>query len=106
MKVRGFTMLLPVLIVLMLAPSAYCDTTILGNAAPFAVLGASTVTNTDTTTINGNVGLSPGTSITGDTLCPAANCFQLTGVIDKTNAAALDAQNATTTAYNTLAGMP
>src|ERR1700726_557105 len=106
MKFPGFTMWLPVLIVLMLAPSAYCDTTFLGNAAPFAVLGASTVTNTDKTIIGGNVGLSPGTSITGGTPCPAADCFQLTGGIHKTNAAALNAQNATTTAYNTLKGLP
>jgi hypothetical protein len=70
----------------------------LGTADPFGVLAASTVTNTGPSTIGGNLGLYPGTSITG---FPPGNVL---GTIHDTDAVANGAQGDTTTAYNQAAG--
>ena len=72
----------------------------LGTAANYAVLAGSTVTNTGATTIAGNLGLSPGTSVTG---FPPG---QVKGSIDAANSAALQAQNDLTAAYNAAAASP
>jgi len=71
----------------------------LGSATSFGVLGASTVTNTGTSVINGNVGLSPKTSITG--FPPGI----VNGTVHKTDATAKGAQADTTTAFNVAASL-
>ncbi len=72
----------------------------LGTADSYEVLASSTVTNTGVTTINnGDVGLSPGTSITGFPPGVINN-----GVIHDTDAQAQQAQADLTTAYNDAAG--
>ena len=70
----------------------------LGNAESFAVLGASTVTNTGPSVITGNLGVSPGTAVTG---FPPGTVVG--GSIYAADALAAQAQAANTTAYNDLA---
>jgi hypothetical protein len=72
----------------------------LGTAQAYGVLGASTVTNTGPTTITGSVGVSPGNAITGFPPGLAS------APIHAGDAAALQAQNDTTLAYNFLASQP
>jgi hypothetical protein len=71
---------------------------VLGAAASYAVLGGSTVTSIGNTTVNGNIGLAPGSSVTG---FPPGT---VNGAIDISNPAADAAQAALTVAYNDAKG--
>jgi Ice-binding-like/WxL domain surface cell wall-binding len=69
----------------------------LGTAASYAVLAGSTITNTGPTTISGDLGLSPGTSVTG---FPPG---QVNGTVHVADSAAVQAQADLTTAYDNAA---
>ena len=71
----------------------------LGTTQSFGVLGGSTVTNTGNSIIRGDLGLSPGTSVTGF----PPGIVVPPGTTHVTDAVALGAQNDAATAYNNLA---
>ncbi len=73
----------------------------LGSAQTFAVLGASTVTNTGPTVITGDLGVSPGTAVTG---FPPGKVSG--GTIHAGDATATAAQAAAHRAYANLVAQP
>ena len=73
----------------------------LGAAQSFAVLGASTVTNTGSTIITGNLAVSPGTAVTG---FPPGKVTG--GTVHVGDATATAAQAAVHTAYGDLVAQP
>jgi hypothetical protein len=73
----------------------------LATAGPFVVLGATTVTNTGPSVLNGDLGLSPGTELEGFELPAVVN-----GVEHVTDEVAAKAQLDLTAAYNVAAGLP
>lgn len=78
--------------------SAATTTVNLGTADAFAILAGSTITNTGSSVITGDLGLSPGTSVTG---FPPGTVSGTQHVADTT---AVAAKTALVTAYNDAAG--
>jgi hypothetical protein len=71
----------------------------LGTAGSFAVLAGTTVTNTGPSLISGDLGVSPGTAVTGFPPGIVTN-----GTIHTADGVAAGAQSDLTTAYNDAAG--
>jgi len=86
------------LAILLCGVAAVWAQTSLGTAQSFAVLGGSTVTNTGASVITGNVGVSPGSSVTG--FFPPG--VIVGGVIHAADATAAQAQADLTTQWNAL----
>jgi hypothetical protein len=91
-----------IVVVLSGASPAFAQTApSLGSAQSFAVLGASTVTNTGPSLVTGDLGLSPGSAVVG---FPPG--LVVSGTIHAADALALSAQNSVTTAANSLMSQP
>jgi hypothetical protein len=73
----------------------------LATVAPFVVLGGQAVTNTGPSVLNGDLGVSPGTSLVGFGLPAVVN-----GATHASDAVALQAQSDLTTAYDVAAAQP
>ncbi|MFN2464677.1 MAG: ice-binding family protein [Candidatus Dormibacteria bacterium] len=73
----------------------------LGVATSFAVLAGSAVTNTGASVISGDLGVSPGSAVTGFPPGTVVN-----GTMHVTDATATQAQSDLATAYNNAAGQP
>ncbi|WP_152428380.1 ice-binding family protein [Methyloferula stellata] len=84
------------------APSARAQAPSLGTAGSFGVLAGSTVTNTGSSVINGNVGVWPGTTVIGF----PPGIVTAPSTISAGNAVAQQAQLDNMTAYNQLAATP
>lgn len=92
---------------------------ILGTAENFAVLGSSTVTNTGSSVVTGDLGLSPGPSVVGFAIPPANTVVEgsgstglidgpglVSGTIHIADGVALQAQTDATAAWTGLKNMP
>ncbi len=97
---RAGTLVLGAVFALIFASAAMAApaTVGLGSAASFSVLGGSTITNTGPTTMFGDLGLSPGSSVTG--------APHVLGAMHVDDAVAIGAKNDLTTAYNDAASRP
>src|SRR4051794_9492862 len=78
------------------AATAIQPPVVLGSASTYGVLASSTVTSTGNTTVNGDLGVSPGNALAGS--------MRITGMIHAGDPAAAQAQLDLTTAYNDTAG--
>jgi type VI secretion system secreted protein VgrG len=86
-----------VALVLMLFTGVSAKSQVLGTASDFGVLGASAVTNTGPTVVTGDLGIYPGTSITG---FPPGSVL---GTIHNSDAVAMQAQKDALAGYGFLA---
>lgn len=99
---RGAAIAIAALLAFAIIPvAAQASAVNLATVQPFVVLGATTVTNTGPSVLNGDLGVSTGTSLTGFGLPAVVN-----GATHNNDAVAAQAQSDLTTAYNVAAGQP
>jgi type VI secretion system secreted protein VgrG len=89
---------LPLMLALVCGSASAGVMPFLGAAQQFAVLGAQSVTNTNATTLHGDLGVAPGSAITG----AGSITFAAGGVMHQSDAVAAQAQLDANAAYNRL----
>lgn len=99
-RTRSHLFLIATAILLLASSPLSAQAPSLGTAADFAVLGGSAVTNTGNTVVQGELGVSPDTAVTG--FPPGVVTG---GTIHVNDAVAQQAQSDLTVAYNGLAGL-
>jgi len=99
---RGGLAALLVMLVASTTPSRAQAPPPLGTLIDFSVLAGSTITNTGTSVLMGNIGVSPGAAVTGF----PPGIVLAPGAIHAADAAALQAQSDLTAAYLSLLGRP
>ncbi|NLW92156.1 MAG: DUF3494 domain-containing protein [Syntrophomonadaceae bacterium] len=103
-KMRFMSLMVTLILTVMMAfptmITAAQPTVDLGSTENFAVLAGSAITNTGTSTINGDIGLSPAPT----TAYTPGTSLILNGALHLTDAVAAQAQSDLTTAYNDAAG--
>jgi outer membrane autotransporter protein len=77
----------------------------LGDARNFGIISSQGVTSTGFSVVNGNVGLSPLTTITGFNFSTPSGPGLVNGTVYYNDATAINARNHAMTAYNSLAGL-
>lgn len=98
-KSRGLLLVVSLLLAPLLVFRASANSVNLGTAGNYSALAGSTVTNTGSSVLSGDLGLSPGTSVIG---FPPGS---VKGTINIANGPAGQAQSDLTTAYNTAMGL-
>jgi hypothetical protein len=99
---RGSAGVILVLALALAAPAAAQAAPVnLATVNPFVALAGTTVTNTGSSVLNGDLGVAPGTALTGFGLPAVVN-----GATHENDAVAAQAQSDLTNAYNVAAGQP
>jgi Ice-binding-like len=99
---RGFAGLILVVVLALAVPvAAQAAPVNLATVSPFVALAGTTVTNTGPSVLNGDLGVAPGTALTGFGLPAVVN-----GATHDNDAVAAQAQSDLTNAYNVAAGQP
>lgn len=94
-------LILPLMLTLVCGSAGAGGIPFLGAANQFAVLGAESITNTNATTLHGNLGLAPGSSITG----MGSITFIAGSVIYQTDTIATQAQFDARSSYDRLVAL-